>query len=186
MRLKKQNHTQSFKARHKKKSHTRCSRPLYSSHTPPHTTCKTTNKQPNTSCRHHTEQHCPRHPIVHHHMFFLKLTHYQQGANSSLQTVRRLVENLTILTPQINHPHTNLRVLGNRPLKTAAPHSDASTASHRHPNWDAHKILLRKEVIQPHLPVRLPCYDFVPIADPTFDHSPHKGWAVGFGCYRLS
>ena len=31
--------------------------------------------------------------------------------------------------------------------------------------------LLRKEVIQPHLPVRLPCYDFVPIADPTFDGS---------------
>jgi hypothetical protein len=36
-------------------------------------------------------------------------------------------------------------------------------------------MLLRKEVIQPHLPVRLPCYDFVPIASPTFDHSPHKG-----------
>ena len=33
-------------------------------------------------------------------------------------------------------------------------------------------VLLRKEVIQPHLPVRLPCYDFVPIAGPTFDHSP--------------
>ncbi len=32
-------------------------------------------------------------------------------------------------------------------------------------------VLLRKEVIQPHLPVRLPCYDFVPIADPTFDSS---------------
>ena len=32
--------------------------------------------------------------------------------------------------------------------------------------------LHRKEVIQPHLPVRLPCYDFVPIAGPTFDHSP--------------
>ena len=32
--------------------------------------------------------------------------------------------------------------------------------------------LLRKEVIQPHLPVRLPCYDFVPIASPTFDDSP--------------
>ncbi len=31
--------------------------------------------------------------------------------------------------------------------------------------------LLRKEVIQPHLPVRLPCYDFVLIASPTFDHS---------------
>jgi hypothetical protein len=37
-------------------------------------------------------------------------------------------------------------------------------------------VLLRKEVIQPHLPVRLPCYDFVPIADPTFDSSlPSRG-----------
>ena len=32
-------------------------------------------------------------------------------------------------------------------------------------------VLLRKEEIQPHLPVRLPCYDFVPIASPTFDGS---------------
>ena len=30
-------------------------------------------------------------------------------------------------------------------------------------------ILLRKEVIQPHLPIRLPCYDLTPIIDPTFD-----------------
>ena len=30
-------------------------------------------------------------------------------------------------------------------------------------------LLLRKEVIQPHLPIRLPCYDFTPIIDPTFD-----------------
>ena len=28
-------------------------------------------------------------------------------------------------------------------------------------------ILLRKEVIQPHLPIRLPCYDFTPIIYPT-------------------
>ena len=48
------------------------------------------------------------------------------------------------------------------------------------------QMLLRKEVIQPHLPVRLPCYDLVPIASPTFDGSLHKGWATGFGCYRLS
>ena len=33
------------------------------------------------------------------------------------------------------------------------------------------KVLLRKEVIQPHLPVRLPCYDFTPITSPTFDGS---------------
>ena len=53
--------------------------------------------------------------------------------------------------------------------RPAAPHG-----SHPH-NGDAFVVLLRKEVIQPHLPVRLPCYDFVPIADPTFDSSPHKG-----------
>ena len=35
--------------------------------------------------------------------------------------------------------------------------------------------LLRKEVIQPHLPVRLPCYDLVLITSPTFDGSLHKG-----------
>ena len=29
-------------------------------------------------------------------------------------------------------------------------------------------FLLRKEVIQPHLPIRLPCYDFTPITNPTF------------------
>ena len=28
-------------------------------------------------------------------------------------------------------------------------------------------LFLRKEVIQPHLPIRLPCYDFTPIIDPT-------------------
>ena len=37
------------------------------------------------------------------------------------------------------------------------------------------ELLLRKEVIQPHLPVRLPCYDFVPIASPTFDGSLPQG-----------
>src|SRR5260221_314280 len=39
--------------------------------------------------------------------------------------------------------------------------------------WDTRVVrrarLPRKEVIQPHLPVRLPCYDFTPITDPTLD-----------------
>ena len=30
-------------------------------------------------------------------------------------------------------------------------------------------VHLRKEVIQPHLPIRLPCYDFTPVIDLTFD-----------------
>ena len=31
---------------------------------------------------------------------------------------------------------------------------------------------VRKEVIQPHLPVQLPCYDFVPVTSPAFDGYP--------------
>jgi hypothetical protein len=35
---------------------------------------------------------------------------------------------------------------------------------------------LRKEVIQPHLPVRLPCYDFTPLTRHTFGTAPlNKG-----------
>ena len=30
-------------------------------------------------------------------------------------------------------------------------------------------VLHRKEVIQPHLPIRLPCYDLTPIIESTFD-----------------
>ena len=33
-------------------------------------------------------------------------------------------------------------------------------------------IIPRKEVIQPQLPLRLPCYDFVPITSPTLDSCP--------------
>ena len=32
-------------------------------------------------------------------------------------------------------------------------------------------FFLRKEVIQPHLPIRLPCYDFTPVTGPTFGSS---------------
>ena len=35
--------------------------------------------------------------------------------------------------------------------------------------------LPRKEVIQPQLPLRLPCYDFTPVTSPTFDGSLPKG-----------
>ena len=34
-------------------------------------------------------------------------------------------------------------------------------------------FLPRKEVIQPHLPIRLPCYDFTPVIGLTFD-----GWLL--------
>jgi hypothetical protein len=37
--------------------------------------------------------------------------------------------------------------------------------------------LLRKEVIQPQVPLRLPCYDFTPITDHTFGTCPPCGLA---------
>ena len=37
------------------------------------------------------------------------------------------------------------------------------------PYTDTLFLSLRKEVIQPHLPVRLPCYDFPPLTKRTFD-----------------
>ena len=58
-------------------------------------------------------------------------------------------------------------------------HTSAPTGSVSHRTARSSVIggeeLLRKEVIQPHLPVRLPCYDFTPITDPTFDGSLPKG-----------
>ena len=40
---------------------------------------------------------------------------------------------------------------------------------------DSDENLPRKEVIQPHLPVRLPCYDFTPLTLHTFDASAPRG-----------
>ena len=53
--------------------------------------------------------------------------------------------------------------------------------AHRHQNdaitlatqqqTDSLLASLRKEVIQPHLPIRLPCYDFTPVTGPAFGSS---------------
>ena len=42
-------------------------------------------------------------------------------------------------------------------------------------------LLLRKEVIQPLVPQRLPCYDFIPITTHTLGRQ-----MPDFGCRRLS
>ena len=51
---------------------------------------------------------------------------------------------------------------------------------------DVLEKLPRKEVIQPQLPLRLPCYDFTPITGPTFDGSLQKVRppASGVACFR--
>ena len=44
---------------------------------------------------------------------------------------------------------------------------DNSTVKHIHTLY----FFPRKEVIQPHLPIRLPCYDFTPVIGPAFGSS---------------
>ena len=63
---------------------------------------------------------------------------------------------------------TNLLELGDEPTSAPTGMSKHRMIVRSPTVWNG---LLRKEVIQPHLPVRLPCYDFTPITDPTFDGS---------------
>ncbi len=50
---------------------------------------------------------------------------------------------------------------------------ETKTAASRSFLWSSNRLvrawrnILRKEVIQPQVPLRLPCYDFTPVADPT-------------------
>jgi hypothetical protein len=73
---------------------------------------------------------------------------------------------------------------GRRPLETASMDGPSKLSSMRvaatsrplainHVEFDIAFLekLPRKEVIQPQLPLRLPCYDFTPVTNPTFDGS---------------
>ena len=47
---------------------------------------------------------------------------------------------------------------------------------------DLTRNILRKEVIQPQVPLRLPCYDFTPVAEPTVVGCLLlPGWRTTFG-----
>jgi hypothetical protein len=61
------------------------------------------------------------------------------------------------------------------------PSNVPGASSHREP-----ACIPRKEVIQPHLPVRLPCYDFVPVTWPTFDSCPPCGLAHRLQVFHAS
>ena len=63
--------------------------------------------------------------------------------------------------------HTSTPTRTREPSPAHGPHDGRRTG--------VLKKLRRKEVIQPHLPVRLPCYDLVPITSLTLDGSIHKG-----------
>jgi hypothetical protein len=47
-------------------------------------------------------------------------------------------------------------------LSALPPRYLSALVSHNHAN-----NILRKEVIQPQVPLRLPCYDFTPVTEPT-------------------
>ena len=94
--------------------------------------------------------------------------------------------------PNDGHKASTLPATGLRPAATAGParssvvRRDVQTAvgrllqamrEHRRigsvPRAEAcsrsERSAFRKEVIQPQVPLRLPCYDFTPVADPTVD-----------------
>ena len=129
-----------------------CSQPLYKSQTTHHTHPHPNHSKPRQAMR--------------------ATTTTMADANTVLNvnpTVCLLAKNS--YTQPKTHPH---------PPPTNSDEHMRAQENNQHTNQKAMLIiphkngLPRKEVIQPHLPVRLPCYDFVPIANPTFDHSPHK------------
>ena len=54
-----------------------------------------------------------------------------------------------------------------RETKTATPRLKFYRRTNRDLVKSLWRFILRKEVIQPQVPLRLPCYDFTPVADPT-------------------
>jgi hypothetical protein len=86
-------------------------------------------------------------------------------------------------------PFAREKTAWRRSLKTQQRVAEVDVRSRRAPNWTARankarvpsttetpteviaSVFPRKEVIQPQLPLRLPCYDFTPVTDPTFDGS---------------
>ena len=82
----------------------------------------------------------------------MRLTEKSRPVGRSLKTQQRAVEvDVDLGGPELGRPK---------------PFDEAGSAS----GVIAPEIP-RKEVIQPQLPLRLPCYDFTPIIDPTFDGS---------------
>ena len=66
-----------------------------------------------------------------------------------------------------------LRLARASPRRRQAPNSPGSIIRNEQCN-PYFSSFLRKEVIQPHLPIRLPCYDFTPVIEPAFGGSLRK------------
>ena len=130
------------------------------------TTIQITNNPPHTT---HTNNIQPLAGCVDNH-------HPQRGGGRSHGVEREpdsVLARITFYAQPKTRTHTHHPLSGGKHMQ--------AQENKQHTNHTANTLLVphktglpRKEVIQPHLPVRLPCYDFVPIANPTFDHSPRK------------
>jgi hypothetical protein len=70
------------------------------------------------------------------------------------------------------------------PLPEGLGLSEPAKCSTRSPRnaGDLTRNILRKEVIQPQVPLRLPCYDFTPVTEPTVAGCLLRtGWRTVFG-----
>ena len=81
--------------------------------------------------------------------------------------------------PSLSYRYAALKVRGcdpgDRVLRGLPPgdiHRTGSCPLFELKRFSLRTYLPRKEVIQPHLPVRLPCYDFTPLTLHTFGASP--------------
>ena len=76
-------------------------------------------------------------------------------------------------TQRLPHPYsqckrtnlTDLTTMSFRSLKCRQKNQNASSMLPGCPGDRGHRIGLLKEVIQPQVPLRLPCYDFTPVSD---------------------
>ncbi len=113
----------------------------------------------------------PRHPPIALHNF---AQHHVAQTHTTIKILASTIQfSTTTRTPHHAHTHATQHRTGHHTCDTPQPNSMPSTPpiTGRTPTFHSQK-LLRKEVIQPHLPVRLPCYDLVLITSPTFDGSP--------------
>ena len=138
----------------------RCSRPLYSSQTTTHPTRPPTPNSASTPMNGQSTRDNHTTPTPH------------TGAPGQISL---LPQNPTACFIHPDHQHHPPQGDTRQSHTSYSTHEQTTRTTLVHEHGQPKVELLRKEVIQPHLPVRLPCYDLVPIASPTFDDSLHKG-----------
>src|SRR5436309_10972064 len=115
----------------------------------------------------------PRHPpcalrlLIMKNTFVLPLWSFQ-GARALLCAQMRKPVPRTVSQNSAAIAYVEVDVISRR---ARAPDDRSDHRTGRTPTGVIAPVFPRKEVIQPQLPLRLPCYDFTPVTNPTFDGS---------------